>query len=284
MYTQRRNNGEGEGRQAPRRAHHMWSAQADERGVPQVRRNKLEAEKFEGVDEERRNASSDLSRRIAAEKCAAYLGLFGADMVDDPTLISEIPEGVARRFNAADRSNEAPRVYSWEELRRAFGAEHIDHARQSVAQGIKVRLASKYLNLPFMVTADILDQLADVPRGDVRAAVMYLKQGDQAKTAAKDEVVARVAEVLSGYIEPGSHRMAADEKAQAYWASYYGPYGEELVREVKKRVQADLAREWLRKNGVDEAAADYWKSYFGEYGEKWVSVVPKMLSPSNAKK
>lgn len=267
-----------------RDAHHMWNAEQDDKGVPRVRRSKLEPDEFEGVEAPDQRTAANFSQKIAAQKCAAYLGLFGADLIDNSTLIAEIPPGVVRRFNAADRSEPAPRIYTWEELRRAFTDAYVDHAREAVKNGMTVRMASKYLGLPFVIAADIVDKMADVPREEVKKAIDYIKANDSAKNAASAAVAERVAEILAEYVEPGSQRVAVDDKAAAYWEAYYGPFGEELVREIKKRVRADLADSWLRKNGVDQAAADYWKSYFGEYGDKWVSIVPKKLSPSNSKK
>jgi len=255
----------------------MWAVESGEDGVPRVRRSKLEPDDFEGM--EGRQASRTLARKIAGETCAAFWGLFGADLVDDPTLISEIPVGVARSFNAAARDEATPRVYEWEELRRAFTSDAVDHARKAVSQGMRVRMASRYLDLPFMITADVLEQMSDVPREELKAAVDYFKVSGS-KVAQQGDVVRRVAAILRDYVEPGSHRIAVDEKAKAFWEAYYGPYGEEMVREIKKRVRADLSAAWMRKNGVDDAAAAYWSDYFGEYGAEWVSIVPKKISPS----
>jgi hypothetical protein len=76
-------------------------------------------------------------------------------------------------------------------------------------------------------------------------------------------------------------KVAVDAKAEDYWKAYYGPYGEQLVKEVKKRIKADLAKIWLMKQGVDEAAAKYWQNYFTDenYGEELTKDIPKRLSP-----
>ena len=282
MRNQRR---QATGRHGPprgRAAHHMWKAETDDNDVPRVRRSKLEPDAFEGIEAHR--TAAKFSQKIAAQKCAAHLGVFGADLVDNPTMTSSIPPGVVRRFNAAERTDAVPRIYTWDELRRAYGDEYVDHARGAVSNGMTVRMASKYLGLPFVIAADIVDKMADVPKEEVKKAIDYIKSKDGASNMARADVAERVAEILADYVEPGSQRVAVDDKAAAYWEAYYGPFGEELVREIKKRVRADLASAWLRKNGVDQAAADYWKSYFGEYGDKWVSIVPKKLSPSNGKK
>jgi hypothetical protein len=278
MTTERRIGGHCED---PRTAHHLWAVDEDDKGV-RVRRNRQEPEMFSS-DEKR--VASNLSQQIAAEKCAAILGVFGADLVDNPILGTDLPAGVVRSFNTASRVDETPKVYTWDELRNAFSDDAVSHVRRSIGQGMKTRMASKALGVPFIVAADILDKLPNVSADVVKRAVDFVKAGkaDGRRLASMDFVTRRVAAVLAEYHEPSTHRLAVDEKAAAYWEAYYGPFGKELVREVQKRVRADLAGEWLRKNGVDEVAAEYWRNYFGEYGDKWVSVVPKKLSPSNAR-
>jgi hypothetical protein len=235
---------------------------------------------------EQKRTAATLSQKIAAEKCAACLGLFGADLVDDPTYNSDLPMGVRARFNEVSRDEEGPSVRTWEELRKAFSPEKIAHARKAIGQGMQTRLASKTLDLPFLMTADILDKLPNVAPERIARAVEYVRSTppDRRSAATMDVVTHRVAEVFDEYSDPDSRKIAIDDRAVAYWESYYGPFGKELVREVQKRVRADIAGIWLRKNGVDEVAAEYWRNYFGAYGDKWVSVVPKKLSPSNAKK
>ena len=268
----------------PRVAHHLWAADEDEGGV-HVRRNRQEPEMFPGEPKTAKTAAT-LSQKIAAEKCVACLGLFGADLVDDPTLNSDLPIGVVGRFNAAARDEAVPRIREWAELRRAFGEEKIAHARKAIGRGMQTRLTSKMWNLPFLMTSDIMDQFPSVPLERVAQAVEFIRSTppDRRVGSTMDFIARRVAKIFEEYSDPSSRRLAVDEKASAYWQSYYGPFGKELVREVQKRVRADLAGIWLRKNGVDEVAAEYWRKYFGEYGDKWVTVVPKKLSPSNAKR
>lgn len=240
---------------------------------------------FSGEQKTAKTAAT-LSQKIAAEKCVACLGLFGADLVDDPTLNSDLPRGVVGQFNTVAREEAVPQVRSWEELRRAFGPEKIAHARKGIGRGMQIRLTSKAWNLPFLMTSDILDRFPSVPLERVAQAVEFIRSTPPERRvgATMDFIARRVAKIFEEYSDPSSRRLAVDEKASAYWQSYYGPFGKELVREVQKRVRADLAGIWLRKNGVDEVAAEYWRNYFGAYGDKWVSVVPKKLSPSNAKK
>lgn len=235
--------------------------------------------------EEQKRTAANLSQQIAAEKCAAILGVFGADLVDNPILGTDLPAGVVRSFNVSSRVEEAPKILTWGELRTAFSDDAVGHVRRSIGYGMKTRMASKALGVPFIVAADILDKLPNVPADVVKRAVDYVKAGkaEGRKASSMDFVTRRVSAILAEYRDPSTHRLAVDERAAAYWEAYYGPFGKELVREVQKRVRADLAGEWLRKNGVDEVAAEYWRNYFGEYGDKWVSVVPKKLSPSNVR-
>jgi|GEM_PF-2894198 len=269
-------------------AHHLWDAARDDEGRLKIRRNRMEAEVFD-TDEQKKEATrreaglhKEASGKEAARETAQALwGLFGADLVDEPTLNEEIPVSVSRRFNTAARNEAPPKVHTWDELRRAFGAEHVDHARKAIAHGMKVRFASKYLDVPFIIAAEIITQLPDVPKTEVKQAIDLIKTGRKIAAFQSGGAAARrVALILDEYVDPASHRIAIDQKAKDYFSAYYGPFGEELVREIKKRVRADLASSWMRRNGVDAVAAEYYSKYFGAYGQRWVSVVPKMISPS----
>lgn len=266
--------------------HHLWKAERDDGGRLKVRRERMEADVFTDVDEKKEAGRKEAFRKessskVAREEVFAYWGLFGADLVDDPTLNEEIPVSVSRRFNAAARNDAAPRVHTWDELRRAFGDEAVDFSRKAVAHGMKVRFASKYLNVPFMVAAEILTQLPDTDKIAIKQALDLIKTGRKVAAFQSHGPVARkVAVILDEYQDPSSHKIAIDEKAKAFWESYFGPYGAELVREIKKRVRADLASSWMRRNGVDAVAAEFWSRYFGAYGQRWVTVVPKKISPS----
>ena len=62
-------------------------------------------------------------------------------------------------------------------------------------------------------------------------------------------------------------RRAVDEAAKRYWKTYFGPYGDTWVSDVRKRLKADLLRASL-KNAVDDSAVDYYADYYGEYGKE----------------
>lgn len=268
-----------EGRETSRRrGHHLWNTELDDDGRRRLRRSRTEREMFN--QDEQKQARKVASRKVAAETISAYWGLFGADLVDDPTLSEEIPVSVSRRFNAALRNDEPPRIHSWEELRRAFGEKVVQDAREAISDGMKVRMASKYLDVPFVIAAELLAQLEGVDKVALKLAVDAVKSGEHREANAKGPTLGhKVAAVFEEFPE-GSRRIAVDSAAERYWVEYYGPFGEDLVKEVKKRVRADLAAAWMRKNGVDEVASEYWSSYFGALGEHWVKVVPKKISPA----
>lgn len=261
------------------RGHHLWNAELDEDGRRRLRRSRTEKEMFD--QQEQRQARKVASRQVAAETIAAYWGLFGADLVDDPTLSEEIPVSVSRRFNASQRHDAPPRIYTWGELRRAFGEKSVQDARAAIADGMKVRMASKYFDVPFVIAAEILAQLPGVDKTAIKIAVNAVKSGQHRQANANGPTLGhKVAAIFAEFPDEGSRRIAVDSKARSYWEDYYGPFGAELVKEIKRRVRADLAAAWLRKNGVDEVAAEYWSTYFGAYGEDWVKIVPKKISPA----
>ncbi len=262
-----------------RQAHHLWGADRDDKRGVRVHRSKLEKEDWSDIPAHRtsrRNAAAgDLHAASVSEAC---WGIFGADLVDDLTLNSELPTSVRHQFNKASRIEDAPRVYSWDELSDACSPSGVLHARQAISRGMRIRMASKFLGVPFIVTAELLDRFPKVSKDSMKAEVLRFKSGKKVASS----LGRRVAEVIDEFAD-GRHKIAIDAKAKAYWESFFGPFGEEMVREVQKRVRADLAKAWFQKNAIDEKAAEYWSNYYGAYGKDWVSIVPKKISPSNAK-
>ena len=148
---------------------------------------------------------------------------------------------------------------------------------------MKVRQASKFLNLPFVLTADLIEDIEVIGKVAVRDIVSRIKAGKVKE--ALDEYGAPATKVVNLFKEAHklqNHKIAVDEAAKKYWEDYYGEYGAQLVKEVKKRVRADLAYEWLRKCGIDEVASKYWQNYFSDsdYGKALTEVLPKKLTPS----
>ena len=128
----------------------------------------------------------------------------------------------------------------------------------------------------------LVDGLLQAETSQVKTVIGMIRNGQRREAVTRyGDVAVELSRIYTKYKSANSRRLAIDRSAKEYWESYLGPFGKEMVREIKKRVRADLAKAWLRKHGVDSAAAEYWSQYYGEYGEKWVSVVPKMISPKS---
>ena len=225
---------------------------------------------------------NDKERDTAKEVCAAVWGLWGASLVDG-AFGTEIPSGVvARLAKVAARESQAgntySKVYTWSELRRAFGTEVVDDIRGHVSDGMRVRMASRYLDVPFLVAADIIDRFGSTE--NLKEIVAAVKTGKQETICKLGKTAGVIQGIYQRYTETGNHRLAIDDAAKKYYETYYGPFGKELTREIKRRVRADLAEAWLRKNGVDQKAIDYWSAYFSNgYGEEMVKELAKKLAP-----
>ncbi len=253
-------------------AHHLWSAEKDEAGRLRVVRSKEEPEMF----------LNDKERETAKEVCAAVWGLWGASLVDG-AFGTEIPSGVVARLakvasQESQKGNAYPRVYTWNELRRAFGTEVVEEIRGHVSDGMRVRMASRYLDVPFLVAADIIDRFGSTE--NLKEIVTAVKTGKVATIRKLGKAAGVIQGIYQRYTENGNHKLAIDEAAKKYYENYYGPFGKELTREIKRRVRADLAEAWLRKNGVDQKAVDYWSGYFSNgYGDEMVKELAKKLAP-----
>jgi len=256
-----------------KRSHHLWSAEKDEAGKIKVNRSAAEKEEF--------NMEKTASRKNADKETSdALWGLFAASLCDDRSLTAEIPKSIVARFNASV-SNEAPKVKSWDELRSDFGDSPISEIRQAVAQGIKVRLASRYLDLPFIMTKDVMDATASVDMKHVKTMISGIREGRTAEVVKVYGAPAiKLANIFEGFKKSGMIKLSVDDKARKTWESYFGPYGKLLCSEISKRIRADLAERWMRRNAIDSEAAAYWSNYFGEYGSSWISVIPKLLRPT----
>lgn len=253
-----------------KKSHHLWSAEKDEGGNIRIKRNRLE--KYAKMEKTEMNRDAHV----------AMWGLFGASLVDDPILSSPIPASVAKNFNIAAKKmgEEPPKVLGWTEIRSAYGDDTVDEIRRHISSGMRIRMASKYLNIPFVVAGDILNRV-ECGREEAKEILGMVRSGKRIEAEAKFGGSARrIAHIYESYAKNGYHKISVDQAAKDYWESYYGPFGKELVREIKKRVRADVAEMWMKKYGVDEAAAEYWSKYLGEYGSHWVSIVPKKISPS----
>ena len=261
-------------------AHHMWNAQTDELGKVIVNRTNAEREDLDEYE-------------FARQVSASSWGLFGASLLDEVGSIkaSKMPKTVKDRMsvvaNELKESKEfGPSVKTWNELNKEYGKDVMEETRSYIAHGMKTRQASKFFNLPFIAAADILEDAEIIGKKAMYDIVEKVKANKISDVVEEYGDPAR--RVASVYLEAkkGLCKLAVDESAKDYWESYYGEYGEQLVKDVKKRVKADVAFEWLTKCGVDAAAAEYWQNYFteGGYGKALTEFLPKKLSPSKTKK
>lgn len=267
---------------ARRRSHHLWSAKDDD-GVIRIYREKPE-EEIKMAEKTKVTKKASNAKMSESDISAVYWGLFGASLIDDKTLSLAIPKSIANRFSvtANNDDNLVPTIYEWDQLRAAFTAEKINQIRKDISCGMQIRMASKFFNIPFLAAADIIYGMEGEDHSKIKNVLGMIKSGNHKKAISQYGVLAKkLVKIYNWYKDPVNSKIAIDESAKKYWESYIGPFGTEMVREIKKRVRADLAFAWMKKHGVDQAAAEYWSKYYGSYGEEWVNIVPKKISPSN---
>jgi hypothetical protein len=264
-----------------KKGHALWTAESDTEGNVVLHRSVAERDDLDLAESE-----------FIKSGAAAAWGLWGASVADRSGFDSlEMPISVCKRFNLVAKELQKeeqapPRVRSWAELSKVLGQDKVLELRHAIANGMEVRLASKFVNLPFVVTADLLDDIKVIGKKAMKEIVDFVKTGKVAEAVTRfGKVASKVADFYSEALETGNYKIAVDEAAKAYWEAYYGDFGAQLVKEIKKRVRADIAYEWLVKHGVDQAAAEYWQNYFAEmgYGKALTEVLPKKLSPSKNK-
>jgi len=261
-----------------KQSHHLWNAETDENGNVIVNRTSAEREEFD---------ANEYARVVSA----SAWGLFGAGLVDEldhPKM--EIPKSICARFErVASTLKEAgdvpPIVKAWTDLNAEYGSEIITELRQFVAHGMKTRQASKYLNVPFIAAADLLDDIDIMGKQAVKSIVDEVRAGNEDSIISEYGAPAQKVASLFEEAKNGLCKLAIDSAAKDYWVAYYGEYGAQLVKEVKKRIRADIAHEWLTKCGVDAVAAAYWQNYFSEagYGKALTETIPAKISPSKKK-
>lgn len=253
--------------------HHLWSAERDGDSVRVTRAQPEETQEAEEV--------------AAKEVAASMWGLLGATLIDNPQFQKTLPKPIVSRMNASvsriESGVEVPRLYTWKELKIAFGEEKISEIRRFIRDGMRVRIASRDLNIPFIMAADVIDAFKDVDGKTIKTALDLIKSGKE-KVAMKKfgKVAGELYQFYDEYKDSGMYKLAVDETARRYFEDYYGPYGKDLVAEIKKRVVADLAKTWMTKSGVDDVAAEYYSSYWAEYGReliKDIGVADKRNNP-----
>jgi hypothetical protein len=243
-----------------RDAHHLWSAEKDGDSVRVMRSQPESPPEVEDA---------------AKEVAASMWGLLGATLMDTSQFAKTLPMPVVSRMNASvtriQQDQDRPRVYTWKELKRAFGNEKVVEIRQFIRDGMRIRIASKDLNIPFIMAADIVDAFKDLDRDTIKASLKLVKEGKE-KIAVKKfgKAAKELGQFYEEYRDSGMYKLAIDDSARKYFEDYYGPYGKDLVAEIKKRVVADLAKTWMTKSGVDDVAAEYYSEYWAEYGQELV--------------
>jgi len=253
-----------------KQAHPIWSAEATN-GQVIVKRSEQERDEFN-------------PQEFCKAVIASGWGIYGASIYDEIESLDVIPSGIKTRFEvtaSAMKKSAAihPIVKSWQELGEEYGSVKVAEVRQHVGQGMKVRSASKDLGIPFVLAADIMDDLELMGKRAMAHMINMIKEGNSAEAL---EEYGKPAQWFMECVAAGIPKMAIDQAAKDYWKEYYGEFGEQLVKDVKKRIKADVAYNWMVKNGVDEAAAKYWQDYFSEedYGKMLTETLPKKLSPA----
>ena len=258
-------------------AHHMWKTEKDSTGKVSISRSKDE-----------KNWDAD-EWKYAKDVSDAVWGLWGAEAISNPIFVEVMPKAVARQYVAVAQKLEnegvtAPQVRSWEELKAAFGAERIAEIKKAVAKGMQIRKASVELDLPFLVASRVLFSIEDesIDLGKIKNVIALVKEGKIVKAASEyGSLAGKISTIYHKAMKFNDHKIALDDSAKKYYEDYWGPYGESLTKEVKKRIRADLAFDWL-KRAVDEAAAKYWQNYFSEedYGKMLTEYSPPERKPA----
>lgn len=243
-----------------KKTHRLWEVQTDGDDVV-IRRSQLERNDWD-------EATMEQARNVAA----SIWGVVGANMIDDPMFLMEVPSSLVVKLNKAanDLSKKAcvPNVVlERSELYEKYSKEAVDEAMLAIAQGMKARRLSKYYNVPLVLAYDLMDKFADIDKKELLDIINTVRTGGLLNKKLSSKTAAEVSVLWSEYSESGLHKVAIDDAAKEYWEKYYGPFGKELVRDIRKRVRADLAKKWLTKVGLDQAAIEYWSNYYGEYGK-----------------
>lgn len=254
-----------------KQAHPIWSAESDKNGQVIVKRSEQEREEFD-------------PNEFCKSVIASGWGIYGATIYDEIESLDIIPPAIGERFAVVasemkKSASASPVLKSWLELGEEYGTEKIAEIRQHVGQGMKTRSASKDLGIPFVLAADVMDDLELMGKKAMSHMIGMIKEG---KAEEALEEYGKPAQWFMECVNAGIPKMAIDQTAKDYWTEYYGEFGQQLVKDVKKRIKADVAYNWMVKNGVDSAAAEYWQSYFSEedYGKLLTETLPKKLSPA----
>jgi hypothetical protein len=248
-----------------KQSHRLWSKEQDSNGNVIIKRSSPERDDWSEEDLEYARSASQ-----------SIWGLFGASLVDDNMFKNDLSRSLINHLNRSasvlrSQKVKLPKIPTWRELRARHGSDLIDEVRDSVSMGIKARQASLFLNIPLIMAYDIVDGYKSFDKKALKEVLDSIKsEGPEASYDKFGKVAGELTQLLDEYSQTGLHKMAVDDQAKDYWLSYLGPYAEELVRDVRRRVRADMASQWLRKQSVDESAREYWENYYGAYGTSLV--------------
>jgi len=243
--------------------------------------------------EDKENLNLTMHKSLEAQKKQAfkrYWVTYGASLADAIVSAPNLPQTTLHNLRTAKLGSKTQRVASWISLKAYGGDQAVDTVLKHVRAGVAARLASRKLNLPLAVTWDLRHEIPKVARGSLPSLVLGLKEMKEFSIRDRiacdlvnkfgESTVGKWASAFVAYRKGTCElqkKIAVDTTAKDYWTSYFGEYGDEWVRDVKRRVRADLTSAKLKMQGVDSTAVDYWGNYFGEYGDELVKEVDRAV-------
>lgn len=250
--------------------------------------------------------NESMGLHINPEKSAAFIsehfGSYGAVLATE--MEKPIPRATIAGMNALAQvakacdkchgdgceecmGRKATRASSWSSLNQFATREVIAGVCDSILSGVHARKVSKIAGIPFALAYALRDDIVAMPPAEARAVFATAKKiktasvSDASFSALVQHVGADFASHLASNVLAFQRkalrfqRTAVDQTAEDYWQAYFGEYGGQWVREIKRRVKADLVKVALIKQGADATAAEYWSDYYGEYGDKLVDEVDR---------
>jgi len=226
-----------------------------------------------------------------AELCWSTFGAELADSIVRNPLPARTIEGLKLLASMNLSTEKVSKTASWDSLKEYATEPKTSEARNLIVAGLAMRQASHELNIPFTMAWECRDVIGKLPKKAAKNLFDGLKEAEA--LSPKDPVVAlliretgfenvkKACDVLQAYKEDLYAKVikrAVDSSAKTYWEEYYGDYGTQWVRDIKRRVRADLIKATLRKQGLDDAATKYWEEYYGDYGKALVDKVDRAVT------
>jgi hypothetical protein len=255
--------------------------------------------------QEKDNLNLSMHKSLEAEnKRLAFVqhwATYGAVLADQillaPNLSEKTKTAMLSTFSATRGVAEVAKslghskAASWDSLKEYAGEKATETVRNFVYAGLQSRMMSRDLNLPLAMTMELRGDIGKMPRkhaSTLRLGLTEMKTASiQDKTALElmklygADTVKKWSEVLAKY-KKGELRLqkktAIDTTAKNYWTAYFGEYGDEWVRDVKRRLRADLVAAKLKMQALDDTATDYWSNYYGEYGDELTKEVNRAVT------